>query len=182
MRKKQEELGIKQHKLMGDVPTHWGSTYVMVDRILEQQEAISATLAGERKYWNKMPTDTEFTTLKTFVDVLKPLHVLTDALAGVKQVTASALIPILKHAKDNLSPGSGDNSKDSLSPGSGDSSKDSLSPGSGDSSKDSLSPGSGDSSKDSLSPGSGDNSKDNLSPGSGDSSKDSSSPGSGDSF
>ncbi len=95
---------------MGDVPTRWGSTYVMVDRILEQQQAISATLAGERKYWNKMPTDTEFTTLETLADVLKPWHVLTDALAGEQQVTASALIPILKHAKDSLSPGSGDSS------------------------------------------------------------------------
>ena len=95
---------------MGDVPTRWGSTYVMVDRILEQQQAISVTLAGERKYWNKTPTDTEYTTLETLADVLKPLHVLTDALAGEKQVTASALIPILKHAKDSLSPGSGDSS------------------------------------------------------------------------
>ncbi len=95
---------------MGDVPTRWGSTCVMVDRILEQQQAISATLAGERKYWNKMPTDTEFTTLETLADVLKPLHVLTGALAGEKQVTASALIPVLKHAKDSLSPGSSDSS------------------------------------------------------------------------
>ncbi len=30
LREKQEELGLKQHKLMGDVPTRWGSTYVMV--------------------------------------------------------------------------------------------------------------------------------------------------------
>ncbi len=108
LRQKQEELGLPQHKLMGDVPTRWGSTYNMISRILEQQQAISAIMAGERKYWNKMPTDIEFTTLETLSDVLKPLSVLTDALAGEKQVTASALIPILKHVTDCLTPASGE--------------------------------------------------------------------------
>ena len=47
-----------------------------------------------------MPTEAEFTTLETLSDVLKPLSFLTDALAGEKQVTASALIPIMKHVVD----------------------------------------------------------------------------------
>ena len=93
---------------MGDVPTRWGSTYIMVARILEQQQAISAIMAGERKYWNKIPTDAEFTTLETLSGVLKSLSVLTDALAGEKQVTASAVIPVLKHVKDVLTPASSD--------------------------------------------------------------------------
>ena len=108
LRQKQELLGLPQHKFMGDVPTHWGSTYIMVARILEQQQAISAIMAGERKYWNKMPTDAEFTTLETLSGVLKPLSVLTDALSGEKQVTASAVIPVLKHVKDVLTPASSD--------------------------------------------------------------------------
>ena len=87
---------------MGDVPTRWGSTYSMISCILEQQQAISAIMAGERKYWNKMLTDAEFTTLENLSDVLKPLSFLTDALAGVKQVTASALVPIMKHVVDSL--------------------------------------------------------------------------------
>ena len=41
-------------------------------------------MAGERKYWNKIPTDAEFTTLETLSDVLKPLSFITDALAGEK--------------------------------------------------------------------------------------------------
>ena len=61
---------------MGDVPTRWGY-------------AASVIIAGERKYGNKMPTDAELTTLKVPADVLKPLHVLTDAFAGKKQVSAS---------------------------------------------------------------------------------------------
>ena len=84
---------------MGDVPTRWESTYSMISRIVEQKQAI---MAGERKYWNKMPTDAEFTTLETLSDVLKPLSFLTDALAGEKQVTASALVPIRTHVVDSL--------------------------------------------------------------------------------
>ena len=60
LRLKQEQLNLPQHKLMGDVPKRWGSTYSMIARILEQQPAISAVEAGK-----KMPTDTEFTTLET---------------------------------------------------------------------------------------------------------------------
>ena len=48
-----------------------------------------------------MPTDAEFTTLENLSDVLKPLSFLTDALAGAKQVTASALVPIMKHVVDS---------------------------------------------------------------------------------
>ena len=50
LRQKQEELDLPQYKLMGDVPTRWESTYSMISRILEQQQAISAIIAGERKY------------------------------------------------------------------------------------------------------------------------------------
>ena len=74
----------------------------MISRILEQQQAISAIMAGERIHWNKMPTDAEFTTLENLSDVLKPLSFLTVALAGEKQVTASALAPIMEHVVESL--------------------------------------------------------------------------------
>ena len=67
----------------------------MVACILEQQQTISAIIAGERKYLNQKPTDAEFTYLEMLADVLKTLHVLTDALAGEKQVSASTLNPVL---------------------------------------------------------------------------------------
>ena len=73
--------------------THWGSTYLMISRILEQQEAISAVLAEDRKNWHKMPTDA---VLETIHDILKPLSFLTDALAGEKEVTASVVFPVFK--------------------------------------------------------------------------------------
>ena len=82
---------------MGDVSTHWGSTISMVSRILEQQQAIPAVIVDEQKYWHKMPNDIEFTTLEAVHDILKLLSTLTDTLAGKKHVTASEIIPVLKH-------------------------------------------------------------------------------------
>ena len=92
LRQKQEELGLPQHKIIGDVVTRWGSTYEMLERVIEQLQAISAVLAEQRKNWHRMPTDSEWSTLENVVEVLKPLAYLTDALSGEKQVTASAIL------------------------------------------------------------------------------------------
>ena len=97
-------MDLPQHKLISDVATRWGSTFEMVSRIIEQQQAISAVLAEDRKNWHKMPTNSELSVLESVVDVLKPLSYLTDALSGEKQVTASAVIPVLKHVKSTLLP------------------------------------------------------------------------------
>ena len=87
---------------MGDVVACWGSTYLMISRILEQQQALSAVLAEDKKNWHRMPTDTELSVLETVNDILKPLSYLTDALAGEKYVTASAVNPVLKHIQKKL--------------------------------------------------------------------------------
>ena len=69
----------------------------MIERILEQQQAVSAVLAEDRKSWHIMPTDAHFSVLEKLAKVLEPLHFLTDGLAGEQEVTASAIRPILKH-------------------------------------------------------------------------------------
>ena len=67
-------MAVPDHpELMGNVPTRLGSTYSMISHILEQQQAISAIMAGKRKYWSKMPTEAEFTTLENLSDVLYSL-------------------------------------------------------------------------------------------------------------
>ena len=71
----------------------------MVERILEQQQAIAAVLAEDHKNWHKMPTESEFSTMEAVVAVLKPLSILTDGFSG-EEVTASALRPVLKHITD----------------------------------------------------------------------------------
>ena len=75
----------------------------MISRILEQQQqAICGVLAEDRKYWCRMPTDNEFSTMESIVAVLEPLFVFTDALSREKCVTISAVHPLLKHILDKL--------------------------------------------------------------------------------
>ena len=99
LQEKQTLLILKTHKLIGAVPTRWGSTYAMDERILKQQQAIATVLAEDCKNWHNMPTESEFSTLEAVVAVLKPLSVLTDGFSG-EEVTASTPRPILKHITD----------------------------------------------------------------------------------
>ena len=93
----QEFLGLPQQKLVGSVSTRWGSVYSMVMRVIEQQQAICAVLAADRQNWHLMPSDSDFAILETIVKVLEPVHTLTDALSGEREVTISAVGPIVNH-------------------------------------------------------------------------------------
>ena len=49
-----------------------------------------------------MPSDHEFSTLEAVSSVLQPLSTFTDALSGEKNVTVSAILPLLQHILDKL--------------------------------------------------------------------------------
>ena len=74
----------------------------MVSRIVEQQQAICAVLVEDRMDWHRMPSENEFSTLESLVEVPKPLSVFNDALSGENHVTVSALRPLLSHLLTNL--------------------------------------------------------------------------------
>ena len=74
----------------------------MIARIIEQQQAICAVLAEDRKNWHRMPSDSEFSVLEAAASVLMPLSVFTDALSGEKSVTVSAIRPLLNHITQDL--------------------------------------------------------------------------------
>lgn len=97
MKKKQAELDLPQHHLIHDVPTRWGSTFEMVSRFLEQQQAVCAVLAEDRGQWHLMPKDAIITTLEDVNQILTPLSNFTDALASETRVTLSSLKPVLGH-------------------------------------------------------------------------------------
>jgi hypothetical protein len=100
LKEKQSQLGLPEHKLVGAVTTRWNSIYDMVERILEQQQALSAVLLKDRKSWCLMLNDADVTVLATFNELVKPLSYLTDALSGEKEVTCSAIRPLLQHVME----------------------------------------------------------------------------------
>ena len=79
----------------------------MVSLIVEQQQAADVAEGG--KNWYCMPSDSKFSVLETVVAVLKPLSTLTDALSGDKQVTISAIFPVLKYIQKAMAVTDGKN-------------------------------------------------------------------------
>lgn len=95
LKEKQQLLHLPDHKLVHDEPTRWGSTFDMVDRFCEQQQAVCAALAENRNKWCLMPSDTDITTVETVREVLGPLSAFTDALCGEKETTLNSVIPVM---------------------------------------------------------------------------------------
>uniref|UniRef100_A0A1X7VK73 HAT C-terminal dimerisation domain-containing protein n=1 Tax=Amphimedon queenslandica TaxID=400682 RepID=A0A1X7VK73_AMPQE len=67
----------------------------MVDRILEQEEAIRRTLSSDWETSHLVPTWQDIDVLQAIHTVLSPLSSLTDILSADSYVTVSAVIPFL---------------------------------------------------------------------------------------
>ena len=100
--KVQEQQKLPLHKLKADVSTRWGSTAVMVKRILEQKEAIRIVLSGDRSTSHLAITWQDINLLTSISTFVAPLEDLTDTLSGEAHVTISAVKPVLQHLCDVL--------------------------------------------------------------------------------
>ena len=89
--------GLPSHKLKIDVVTQWTSSYEMVERLMEQMEAIRIVLASDRKSSHLIPSWQDYDVLDSITGALKPLKEMTDRLAGEKGVTVSAVKPIVQY-------------------------------------------------------------------------------------
>ena len=68
----QKKLPLKQ--LKGDVSTRWGSKAAMIERILEQQEAIRVVLAQDRKTSHLVLSWQDFDVLQSVMAAVKPFQ------------------------------------------------------------------------------------------------------------
>ncbi|XDV19429.1 hypothetical protein PO909_024899 [Leuciscus waleckii] len=84
---KQQCLGLNNHKLITDVSTRWNSAYDMVERFLEQQPAICATLLS--------PEDA--------VRALKPMKDATTLMSEEHNPTVSLIAPLIAQLLHNMS-------------------------------------------------------------------------------
>ena len=67
---------------MADMKAQWRSVIDMIDRILEQQEAVSVVLASDQKAAHLAPLWQDIDILDSVAAVLCPLQDCTDILAG----------------------------------------------------------------------------------------------------
>ena len=73
LREKQQQLKIKQHKLIQDCVTRWGSTLSMIERILEQRLVVCAVFIENINDCTLILTANEFTVLEELASVLNPI-------------------------------------------------------------------------------------------------------------
>ena len=95
LQEKQRALNLPEHKLIQDVVTRWNSTLEMLDRLLEQQIAISAVLVESAKPRDRdlVPSSIELVAMQQIVNVLRPLAAATNLLCGEKYPSLSLTLP-----------------------------------------------------------------------------------------
>ncbi|XP_069105714.1 E3 SUMO-protein ligase ZBED1-like [Argopecten irradians] len=119
LKQKQKMLNIHENKLIIDVRTRWNSSYLMVERFLQQQVAILATLTDERikkqievfcyiteasvQASNILGQD-EVQRFEEFLKLMEPLYQATLALSAYQYPTVGLMFPLLQKLKDLYSP------------------------------------------------------------------------------
>ena len=93
--KAQAELGLPAHQLITDTPTRWGSLQQMIERVIEQEKALSQVLRADKKTRNLVLTWQDLDVLESMNKALSPLMEFTDALSGELYTSVSYLKPVL---------------------------------------------------------------------------------------
>lgn len=92
----QRRLNIPEHKLIQQVDTRWNSTFYMLERYLEQHEAIKTTLCLLDRNNLIISTADHTTTLKEVVRILAPFEAVTREISAEDYTSASKIVPISK--------------------------------------------------------------------------------------
>ncbi|XP_053573689.1 E3 SUMO-protein ligase ZBED1-like [Bombina bombina] len=112
LKEKQKCLGLKNHKLITDVTTRWNSSYDMVERFLEQQPAIYATLLSPevRKSESDLCTlnVTDVSNAEDAVSALKPMKDVITLMSEECNPTVSLIAPLNAQLLQNMTDTMGD--------------------------------------------------------------------------
>lgn len=102
LRKVQQEHNLPEHSLITECPTRWGSRQKMIERVLEQQRALSDVLSADRKSRHLVPTWQDLDILESVNQALQPLQEFTDALSSESYVSVSYVKPVLHLMKTSV--------------------------------------------------------------------------------
>ncbi|KAF3854296.1 hypothetical protein F7725_022351 [Dissostichus mawsoni] len=90
LKKRQEQLGVKVHKLQNDCATRWNSTFTMLERLYEQRLPVQAVLADEtvtkvgiRR--SLAMRECQWELVAQLIPVLRPLAKATTIMGGENQ-------------------------------------------------------------------------------------------------
>lgn len=115
LKTKQGLLQLPEHKLIIDVKTRWNSSYLMVQRYIEQQVAILATFTDDKlsksikALIGESITPGDFSNAETFIKLMEPMYRATLAISEDSKPTVGIILPLLGKLKAHYSPQESDN-------------------------------------------------------------------------
>ena len=97
LRQKQKLLGVAEHTLVQQCETRWSSTFAMLERVVEQQQALCAVLldSQDRVVRSLLPDGAEWSVIEELMVILKPFALGTTVLSGSSYGTISIVSPLI---------------------------------------------------------------------------------------
>eukprot|EP00102_Acyrthosiphon_pisum_P014611 XP_008184752.1 PREDICTED: zinc finger BED domain-containing protein 1-like [Acyrthosiphon pisum] len=95
LREFQKQMGLPELKVKQDVSTRWNSCLIMIERLIEIKNPISAAMSSLRRAPNFL-TATEWDLIADCAPILKPFEHMTSELSGEKYPTLSLVIPLIR--------------------------------------------------------------------------------------
>ncbi|XP_060798253.1 E3 SUMO-protein ligase ZBED1-like [Neoarius graeffei] len=108
LKEKQEALGKPNHNLILDCKTRWNSSYLMVERFVEQYPAVVAASLDEKikkkNSFKKLQkcTDNNIEKMEHFLKVMKLPYIITVAMSSEKRPTSGQVLPMLHKLEQHL--------------------------------------------------------------------------------
>ncbi|XP_045781582.1 zinc finger BED domain-containing protein 4-like [Maniola jurtina] len=96
----QEKPDVTPKRLIQEVPTRWNSTFAMLQRFVELENQICATVAVLKKDLPLLTLE-EWTVFHELCKVLKPFDEATKAMSGEDYMTASTIIVMTRCLKES---------------------------------------------------------------------------------
>lgn len=91
--KLQREHNKKEESLIKQVLTRWNSMWLMISRILENEEILRLILSNDAKHKSLILTALEKESLQDALEILKPFYDVTLNISSEKNSTISLIFP-----------------------------------------------------------------------------------------
>lgn len=107
LRTVQQNLNVKDHKLIQHVKTRWNSCYHMLQRIVEQKVCIAAvfndrSIVSQSKALHLEIISSDFILIEEIVTILEPFEVATTYMSTAQFPTLSVVAPLIISLIDNF--------------------------------------------------------------------------------